>query len=77
MRDLAKVNAECNQLNDDNTALLQEIESLRTVFTRESDAMKAEIQLKDNIINEYETVILELSSNISHFSRRDSNNNSG
>ena len=77
MRDLAKVNAECNQLNDDNTALLQEIESLRTVFTRESDATKAEIQLKDNIINEYETVILELSSNISHFSRRDSNNNSG
>ena len=73
MRDLAQVKAECNQLNDDTNAHLLEMEGLRTDFTRESEAMKAEISLKDNIINEYETVLLHLSCDISHFSRRNSN----
>ena len=54
IRNLAQVNAECNQLNDDKNANLQKMEGLRRDFTRESNAMKAEIQLKDNIINDYE-----------------------
>ena len=70
IRDLAQVNAVCNELNDDKTALLLEMKCLKT-------GMKAEINLKDKIINDYETVILELSNHISHFSRRNSKNNSG
>ena len=53
MRNLVQVNAECNQLNDDKNAHLLMMEGLRSDFTRESEAMEAEIQLKDNIINEY------------------------
>ena len=77
MRDLDQVNAECNQLKDDNNALLQEVEGLKPISQKGSEAMKEEIKLKDNIVNDYEMVILELSSDISHFSSRNSTSNSG
>ena len=75
LRDLLKVTAGHERFNEDKVELLLEIEELKMTLVEESSVREEEIKLKDNIIKDYELVILELSSRLSKCSVN--NNNSG
>ena len=61
-RDLAKVLAKHKGIGGDKNALFQEIIYLKEVMKIEASQREAEIRFKDNIIQDFELIITELSS---------------
>ena len=71
---LDQMTAEHNRLNEDKVELLLEIEDLQKTLEEQSAVREEEIALKDNIIRDYELVILELYSHLSKCTVRNNNN---